>query len=213
MKSDPTLKRIALAAACALSLLVPNVQAADGTWTNQLGGSWGDTNNWLNGALAGGSGGTAYFNTIDVPTNSGGITVTVDYSDYVNYTYITNANLYFGDTVTNDGVANWTLNEGGAGITLDSTTTSNSIIDVNLATGASNNLVAGWGTVTMAAGLHGTNTLVKSGPSPLILSVGNDYSGGTIISNGMIEVGANLNNTVFGAGPIFFYGGSLRLWQ
>lgn len=213
MKPHPTLNLTALTAAMVLAALAPKALAADGTWTNQASGNWSDANNWLNGAIAGGSGSTAYFNTIDVPTNSGGITVTVDYSDAVNFFGVTNANLYFGDTVTNDGAAGWTLAEGGLGITLDSKTSSNSIVDVNLVTGANNNLVAGWAMLTNSVGLHGTNTLVKSGPSPMLITAANDYTGGTIISNGMIRVGANINNTAFGSGPIFFYGGSLELWQ
>ncbi|HAO77919.1 MAG TPA: hypothetical protein DCQ92_02875, partial [Verrucomicrobia subdivision 3 bacterium] len=211
MKPHAILRSVGLTAAFALSVLAPKAHATDGTWTNQVSGSWSAANNWLNGAIAGGSGSTAYFNTIDVPTNGGGITVTVDYSDGVNFFAVTNANLFFGDTVTTNGVANWTLTEGGAGITLDSTTTSNSIIDVNLAQGASNNLVTGWGTLTMSAGLHGTNTLVKSGPSPLILTLANDYTGGTIISNGMIELGNGLNGSALNQGPIIFNGGALRM--
>ncbi len=187
--------------------------AQSGTWTNQASGSWSDPLNWLGGVVATGSGSTALFNTIDVLTNATPITVTADYSDAVNGYGITNANIFFGDTVTNDGVGSWILAEGGLGITLDSTTSSNSIIDVNLAKGAANNLIVGWGTATITANLAGTNTLIKTGPNRLILNPtsGNTYSGGTVISNGMVELGAGKNGVALNSGPVTFYGGALRL--
>jgi len=190
--------------------------AQNGTWTNTISGVRSDINNWLNGIIADGSGSTAFFNAIDVPSNTT-ITVTMDTTNLVS---VTNANLLIGDTdtTTNSPLGNWVFADAGLPLTLDSTTTSNSIIAVNLAQGAANNLTVGWATATITANLAGSNTLVKSGPSHLILNptLANGHSGGMVISNGMIQLGiANQAGTANGAapgtGPIIFRGGSLRL--
>ncbi|HEX3718622.1 MAG TPA: autotransporter-associated beta strand repeat-containing protein [Verrucomicrobiae bacterium] len=130
-------------------------------------------------------------------------------------------NILFG-TLPIGGVTfggNWVLADAGAPLTLDSLITSNSVISVNLSNGAAANLV-GWSTATITANIQGTNTLVKTGDSPLILNptAGNSYSGGTIISNGMVELGTdagsggnvNPSGTSLGSGPIIFAGGTLR---
>src|SRR5688572_3688114 len=190
--------------------------AQNGTWTNTLGGGWTDTNNWLNGIVAGGSGNAAFFNAIDVPSNS---TITVS-ADTTNLVSVTIGRLVFGDTdtTTNSPLGNWVVADAGFPLNLDNTATSNAVIEVNLAQGAANNLTVGWATATIGAGLTGTNTLVKSGPSHLILNptVANVHSGGMVLSNGMVQLGtANQTGTANaaapGTGPVIFRGGSLRL--
>ena len=211
MKTKPAV----LATLLNLALCIPAF-AQNGTWTNTISGMRSDPNNWLNGIIADGAGSTAFFNTIDVPSNST-ITVTMDTTNLVS---VINANLLIGDTdtTTNSPLGNWVLADAGFPLTLDNTTTSNSIVDVNLARGAANNLTVGWATATITANLAGTNTLVKSGPSHLILNPlsANAHSGGMVISNGMVQLGvANQAGTANGAapgtGPIIFRGGSLRL--
>lgn len=207
-----------LASLAVTLLLTTAAFAQNGTWTNVLGGAWSDTNNWLNGIWANGPGSIADFTTIDIPSNTT-ITVTADV-DPVTSGPFTNGIIRFGDadTSTNSPFGSWVVAEGGTGLTLDSTTTSNAIIHVDLAKGTANNLVTGWGTATIQAGLTGTNTLVKSGPSHLILNpgAGNSYSGGTVLSNGMLQVGiasqtGTANSATLGTGPVIFRGGSLRL--
>ena len=207
-----------LASFAGILLLTAPAFAQNGTWTNALGGNWSDTNNWLNGIRANGPGSIAGFTTIDIPSNTT-ITVIADL-DPVTSGPFTNGIMRFGDAdiSTNSPFGSWIIAEGGTGLTLDSATTSNAIIHVDLAKGAANNLVAGWGTATIQAGLTGTNTLVKSGPNHLILNpaAGNSYSGGTILSNGMLQVGVasqtgTANTATLGTGPVIFRGGSLRL--
>jgi len=138
----------------------------------------------------------------------------------------TNQNILFGSLpisgVTYGG--NWVVADGGYPWVLDSLTTSNAVISVNLSNGVAGtgiaSSVAGWSTVEIFANLQGTNTLVKQGSSPLILfpSSANTYSGGTVFSNGIIEVGTtaasggnvNPSGNSLGTGPLIFMGGVLR---
>ena len=46
------------------ALLCGGAMGADGTWTNTVGGNWGDAANWLDGTAAGGAGTTARFNVV-----------------------------------------------------------------------------------------------------------------------------------------------------
>ena len=62
---------------------------ADGTWSVAENGNWSDVAKWLSGAVADGSGNTAYFNAVNVP--GGGITATLDAGRAI-------GNLTFGDT-------------------------------------------------------------------------------------------------------------------
>jgi autotransporter-associated beta strand protein len=73
---------------------------------------------------------------------------------------------------------------------------------------------------TFAGGgfLLGSNALVKLGTGMLTLTGTNYYSGGTLLSNGVIAVFgptsavATANNYVFGSGPVDFEGGTLQLY-
>lgn len=101
-------------------------------------------------------------------------------------------------------MGNWILVDSEPGWTLDSTPTALSILHVDLAKGTNNNLVTGWGTATVQANVSGTNTLVKSGPNRLILdpATANTYTGGTIISNGILQVGVGGNPPPRSSNPI-----------
>ena len=143
MKNKTRLTRTLHLFVLALCLLFSAItaRALDGTWTNTIDittnrfdGVWSGATNWLNGIGASNIDSTAYFNTIDVASN-GTIFVTADYD-------ITNANLYFGDTVTANSVGYWVVTDGGWPYTLESSGP-NCVIDVSLAQGANNNLLTG----------------------------------------------------------------------
>lgn len=221
MKNHPTKKATILSALAMLASVV-TASAQSGTWTNTIAADgtnridtyWSDATNWLDAVVADGANNTAFFNATDLPTNTA-VFVTVDDPGFIGRTI---GNMYFGDNDTSGGTANWTLADGFVPLTLDNTASPNSIIDVNLVQGAANNLVTGWGTLTITPNLSGTNVLVKSGPSHLILNptTANSHSGGVVISNGMVQLGVNnqagtANTAAPGTGLITFRGGSLRL--
>lgn len=84
-----------VAVALATLLLFSQIAfGADGTWTalssGDASGTWATSGNWSGSTIAGGSGFTADFNTLNITTNS---TVTLD-------TPTTIGNLTFGDTGT-----------------------------------------------------------------------------------------------------------------
>lgn len=176
-------------------------QPVNGVWTNTISSTWSDVLSWTNGVYANGAGSIADFSQVAIPSNTT-ITVTLDVG-------ITNDIALFGDTTNNPG--NWTIADTGIPWTLDSKTSPFATINVNLKTGAANN-VAAWSTATIAAAITGTNIIVKTGPSPLILSAaaGNTFGSGMYISNGMVQ--ATLNPSSLGTGPVTLYTGSwLRL--
>ncbi len=202
---------------CALFGVVAGASAqSNGVWTNTVSDNWSDPVAWSNAVIANGSGSIADLSQVAIPSNTT-ITVTLDLG-------VTNEDLYFGNTTNQPGF--WVLADGGTPWTIDSLTTPNSIINVSLLNGAANNLITGWSTATITANIQGTNTLVKSGPSQLILNpnlsgplAGNAYTGGTVISNGLVELGVNTggsvtlaqNTATLGTGPVTFMGGGLRL--
>ncbi len=129
----------------------------NGVWINAAGGSWPTAGNWAGEAVAGGTGRTADFGTLNLLADA---TVTLDGPRMI-------GNLTFGDTTPSH---NWIVNAGSGGpLTLD------------LATGmpviAVNN-----GTTTLNVVLAGTKGLAKTGAGNLILGAENLYSGGTTIT-------------------------------
>ena len=69
--------------------------------------------------------------------------------------------------------------------------------------------------LTLNGAWIGTGALTKSGPGTLTLNVANSYSGGTIISNGVIALNSNpANNGGLGAtnAAVTFEGGTLQLF-
>ncbi|HEV2693338.1 MAG TPA: autotransporter-associated beta strand repeat-containing protein, partial [Verrucomicrobiae bacterium] len=68
--------------------------------------------------------------------------------------------------------------------------------------------------------LTGSASLTKYGPGTLTLGVPNTYAGGTVVSNGVLALGANNANYDGGSGsglgstnnPVTFYGGTLQLF-
>ncbi len=99
---------LVLLAILGLVITCGTAPAADGTWTNATGGTWGTSGNWAGGIIADGTDSTADFSATDITTAT---TVTLD-SDR------TIGNLVFGDAVGASG--GWTLN--GSTLTMDTTT-------------------------------------------------------------------------------------------
>ncbi|HSY20307.1 MAG TPA: autotransporter-associated beta strand repeat-containing protein, partial [Candidatus Acidoferrales bacterium] len=71
-------------------------------------------------------------------------------------------------------------------------------------------------TFTNSGSINGTNILIKTGTGTLTLGATNLYSGGTILSNGIIALsgpgggGVTANNYTLGSGPVYFRGGTLQ---
>jgi fibronectin-binding autotransporter adhesin len=151
--------------------------AADGTWTNPLGGSWPDTANWLGGTVATGQDGIANFSTLDLGTDT---YVTLDGARTI-------GNLVFGDLSPD---YNWFLSTGSGGsLTLDVASGSPNINVVNQ-------------TATLGVSLAGTKGFSKLGVGTLILSQSNTYSGATFVSAGTLQVGDIGLPATVGAGAV-----------
>ena len=141
-----------------VSLTVAIIAPTSGRWTNLPGGSWPIAGNWLNGAVASGSGNTADFSTLTLTADTA---VTLDWPRTI-------GNLLFDDQNTTKHA--WTLNPGsGAGALTLAVSSGSPVI--------SNNVPTTVGTV-----IAGANGLTKSGAGALFLTGANTYGGGTTIS-------------------------------
>jgi autotransporter-associated beta strand protein len=99
-------------------------------------------------------------------------------------------NTVLGMVVNNSGTAINALNVGAG----DATTTFSGLIEDNTGTG-------------------GMIELIKSGAGTFTLGGTNTYSGGTIISNGILALGSdNANSSGLGASNVIFRGGTLQLF-
>lgn len=181
-----------------LVAVTPGAKALDGTWTQitsgTASGTWIDSTpgNWAGGVVAGGSGATANFATLDL---SGTSTVTLGAPRTI-------GNIIFGDTGTGALVSNWVLTGSGANtLTLDGATPT---ITVNTLGAGSLSLA------TISASISGTSGLTKNGNGTtatsanaatgvLVLSGSNNYSGGTTISAGALRA---QNNSALGTGAV-----------
>lgn len=168
------------APALALGLsLIPQLHAADGTWTNPAtGGLWSDIGNWSGGPVVDGSGSTANFNTLDITADN---TVQLDSAR-------TLGALVFGDTTTATA-AGWTLSNNGSSsniLTLAGSGSSTPTITANaLGTGKIS---------TIALELAGTQGLAKAGAGELMLTGVNSYSGITTVNAGTLTLQGNASS-------------------
>ncbi len=153
---------------------------ADGTWSAAAHGNWSDAGNWLGGAVADGSGNTAYFNAVDVP--GGGITATLDAGRAI-------GNLTFGDTNT-DTAGSWMVS-GANTLTLAGGTPTVTV--EQLGVGA---------TATIATVIAGSSGLTKAGPGTLTLTGSNNYTGGVTVTGGTLKgtINSILGNVLVNAG-------------
>jgi autotransporter-associated beta strand protein len=156
--------------------------AGNGTWSNPAGGNWATAGNWSGSAIANGQGKTADFSTLDI---TGDTTVHLD-------TPLTIGSLTFGDTAP-ASAAGWTLdNNGFAGNALTLSVFAGSPTFTVNALGAGK-------TVTVSAGLAGTQGFTKTGAGTLVLAGSNTFTGGVTINAGTLEV---TNNSLSTAGLV-----------
>ncbi len=137
-----------------------------GVWTNTAGGLWNTAANWTNHAVAYGAGSTADFSKVNLTSDS---TVTLDAPLII-------GNLIFGNTDANPA-ANWTITDNSAGYGLQLAGASPTITVNNLGAGES---------ATITPTISGSASLTKTGPGTLTLSANNIYTGGTVVSNGVL---------------------------
>ena len=181
--------RFAASLTAALAL-ANSAHAADGTWTllsaGNASGNWIDTTtaNWSGGTVAGGSGFTADFNTLNITANS---TVTLTAPRTI-------STLIFGDT-TPASAAAWSLAGTGANIltlaggtptitvnAMASTASTTASVGISaVITGSSGFIKNGTATNTATT----TNSVVSTGT--LTLSNTNTYSGTTDIQTGTLR--------------------------
>jgi fibronectin-binding autotransporter adhesin len=141
-------------------------QAANGTWIDVNPNDWSNANtaSWLGGIIADGSGNTADFSTINLPTDT--------FINVVDPRTI--GNMTFGDTETATTPASWSLSGG----------------NITLAGGAPTITVGTLGdtkTVSIADVLAGTAGLTKAGAGTLVLTGANTFTGGVNITGGTLN--------------------------
>ncbi|MEI6809079.1 MAG: autotransporter-associated beta strand repeat-containing protein, partial [bacterium] len=152
----------------------------NGIWTNDTSGYWRGVFNWLDGSVAQGPTFTAAF----VADITAGRTVTNDMSS------LSIGHLFFADLVTNN---NWTL-------------TGNQLNFANAGSGST--IFVSNQNATISCVLAGAETLTKSGPGMLTLTVGNSYTGRTVIAGGTLNITAN---TAIGPNPASLVADSLTV--
>lgn len=154
------------------------------TWTQTAGGaqSWNTAANWIGNAVPTTvAGDTVDFSTVDIAANT---TLTLEADR-------TGAGWKFGDTT---GTETWTVNAGNT-LTLAGTTPT---IDV-----AQN-------TATLNCVIAGTAGLAKTGAGTLALGAANTYSGGTTLTQGVLQFA---NNAALGSGTFTVGSGSGPSWN
>lgn len=135
------------------------VFTTNGTWIATSGGNWNTTSNWLGGAIAFGSGGSADFSGLALPTN---LTVTLDAPVTINA-------LKFGDTSAS---YNWTLGGSNA-----------------LTLGTSPNINVVNQSATISTPVISTAGLTKTGPGNLTLGgASNSMTGGVALDSGSVTL-------------------------
>jgi autotransporter-associated beta strand protein len=145
-------------------------------WTNDVSGnasgSWAVPLNWLPTGVPG-AGDTANFSALDITVDS---IITLDGNQSIDA-------LLFGDLdpSTNSAPAGWTINGGLlGGATLTLAGSASSIVVDDLSPGQS---------VTINVPLRGNGGLMKVGAGTLRLGANNDYTGGTAVGRGTLEIG------------------------
>jgi autotransporter-associated beta strand protein len=181
-------------------------------WTNLVSGlDWSTPGNWTNNLVANGADVTADFSKLNITVDT-----TVDFDSPR-----TIGGLIFGDT-TNSTAAGWILdNQGQAANVLTLAGAAPKITANTLASArnvtirpeivlATNVVVDATNSVILTSLISGEGGLIKNGPGTLtIYGVSpNTYSGGTIVSNGTLHLGAITNgisplcDSTVGTGPL-----------
>jgi len=178
-----------------LTLLI-TATARLSNWTAATGGSWNTAANWSNGIPNAQNDAANFLASLTTP----GV-VTLDGTKTVGTVQFNNANSY---TITAGTGGALVLDSGSSGsqitvlagnhtISAPVTFASNTTVDVN------NNA----DTLTISGSVGGTGTLIKAGAGTLRLTGTNNFSNGTTLQAGVIQIGSS---TALGAGSISFAG-------
>ncbi|MGA3285510.1 MAG: BNR-4 repeat-containing protein [Verrucomicrobiota bacterium] len=138
----------------------PQNTPANGTWSADADGYWGDASKWSGGMPADGAGNTADFSALNITADR---TVTLDSSRSI-------GTLKFGDIL---GTQDWLLNATGG-----------SVLTLNSGSANSPPVVVNQNVATLALCLAGTNGFTKSGLGTLVLSGTNSLSGTLNLDSG-----------------------------
>jgi autotransporter-associated beta strand protein len=176
------------------AIQVRYLQPTNGVWTNAASGlNWSTPGNWTNSQVPSGFAASADFNTLDLTADS---TVHLDAP-------VTIGNLVLGDTDTNTA-AGWILDNNGNAANFLTLSGPASLITVNsLGDGK---------TATISSDIAGQWGLGKDGLGTLVLSGSNTYTGGTMISSGILSVSAIADSglsAIGASGTLNFAGGTL----
>jgi autotransporter-associated beta strand protein len=187
------LKKAALPiTALACAALAPGARAASDTWTGASDALWSNTGNWLGGTVPG-VGNTATFNAASGNTTvdlGAGVTISSLLFDTAS------ASAY---TIGSGGVGSQTLTIGAAGtaIQMNATVAANQLLNANLAYGGNAitvNNSSTTNTLTIAGNITGTAAFTKNGAGALVLSGTNSSTGNLLLSAGRINVSAGTTN-------------------
>ena len=161
--------------------------AGNGIWLSPANGNWSTATNWTGNSIASGSGNSADFSTLSLPTD---LTVTLDSARTI-------SGLIFGDTTA---TYNWTL----AGTN-------------TLTLGASPVINVENQSATISTPLAGTAGLSKAGLGALTLGgATNTFTGGTVVNAGSLALdftatNSSVNNLIPAANSLTFGGGALQI--
>ena len=86
--------------------------------------------------------------------------------------------------------------------TLDNTAATTTLANAIVLNPSANLIAAGSNPLTLTGAISGEGALTKDGPSPLILTSDNSYSGGTTINAGTLQVGNGGATGSVGTGPV-----------
>ena len=168
---------------------------------NLASGTNSSTSNFYFRDASGGTGTLAL-----VKTGNG----TLDFSTYATMNYSGGLTVNAGTLAFNNaaalGAGSITLGGGTLAVTSGSSVTISNATTLKAATISA--IDTGTGTVTHSGIVSGAGSLAKVGPGTLTLSGSNNYSGGTTVSNGSLQVG---NDNALGTGGLTVNGGTLDL--
>jgi autotransporter-associated beta strand protein len=175
--------------------------------------NWSDRSNWTFGAASNGMSQPAVLNT----STTAAVTVTLDEPVTLGTLVLGNSDsTSVGYTVSGSGTNTLTFNNAGYGAAIavtDGTRAINAPVvladNVVVTTGSTNPWTLRFGTASSITDNNGGHSLTMSGSGgTLILSSNNSYSGGTIVTAGMLQLG---NAKALGTGGLMVNNGTVDL--
>jgi autotransporter-associated beta strand protein len=166
------------------------LHGADGVWTNATGGVWSGPTNWLDGVVADGMDSTAFFTNVNLTAS---IPVTLEEPVTVGTIHASDpfpASPGWWDIVNSSSTTNW-------------------MQVTNVVVGS---FAPDYG-VALYVRLTGDNPLVKSGAGRLVLVSDNDFTGGTTVGEGSLQVGNSDTTGSIGTGAVHVAGGAALIYQ